>query len=665
MSLRYQLTTLTTKVVMNALMAFAGWWGPQTGRHGLLSWLYIKLFDSTIRQKISSNDKMKMLEAGKRSHHPHSREAVPSLPAQQNPEEVGRHRRPMRHKSRSFQNKSHAIEYWRRKNLHQSTKDIARENVLLLTGKPGVPDEANPWDFQLIGDPFDLPPHLTTWHEAHFDSTRWDKVALPNHWQLQGYDVPLYTNTSYPFRFDPPFTVRDGVYHLTTCDEGLGSTIDHRRHPKEPGVNATGLYRRKFDIPLKWTSVSIFDHRIFLIFEGVDSCFKVWINGNFIGYSQDSCLSTEFDVTEYLDLNSLENNTIAVEVSRWCDGSYLEDQDKWWLSGIYREVYLIMKPLSFISDIEYSSTTNFDGFSPLSSQLNVSVLAEGIQSRLEQPEAFFSRGNPHAVRIELWDSVHDSEALAISCAEFVAESKFKRRSNADAVLNCDTAEIELAELNDPGIAHVNIDVTFPKLWSAEDPNLYILVVTLFSSLEEAQKGESEGIHTESLKIGVRQIEFGGENHCLLVNKKKITIAGVNRLEFEPLTGRAVSKQSMLQDAKLLKQLNFNAVRTAHYPQHPHWLEVCDEVGLYVIDEANIESHGFQVLAYPMGFLSHDIRWRGAMACRVSRMFERDKNHPSIIGWSLGNESGHGPTHDLMADWLRTRDPQRFVQVIFS
>lgn len=645
------------------MMAFAGWWGPATpSRHNLLSWLYIKLFNTFIRQEISSDDKRMMLEAGKHSHHPHSRDAILSLPPQQNPEEVGRHRRPMHHKSRSFLKKSHAMEYWRRKLLNRDTKDIARDNILLLTGKPGVPDKDNMWDFELIGNPFDLPIHMIGWHESHFNSTSWNKVALPNHWQLQGFDVPLYTNTSYPFRFDPPFTVRDGVYHLTTCDEGLGSTIDNRLHPKEPGINATGLFRRQFTIPVKWTTVSIFDHRIFLIFEGVDSCLKVWINGNFVGYSQDSCLSAEFDVTEYLDLTNPDNNTIAVEVSRWCDGSYLEDQDKWWLSGIYREVYLLMKPTSFLSDIEFLSSTTFDGVNPVATAVTVSVLAEGIQSRIEQAEAFFSRGLPHAVRVELWESLNDSEPVAVSCREFIGESKFKRRVNADAILDCDTAEIEMSPLNDPGVAHIEMNVIAPKLWSAEDPNLYILVVTLYQTLDEALRGDDDGIHTESFKVGIREIEFGGPDHCLLVNKRKVTIAGVNRLEFEPLTGRAVSKESMLHDAKLLKRLNFNAIRTAHYPQHPYWLEVCDELGLYAIDEANIESHGFQCMAYPIGFLSHDLKWRGAMACRVSRMYERDKNHPCIIGWSLGNESGHGATHDLMADWLRNRDPQRFVQV---
>ena len=148
----------------------------------------------------------------------------------------------------------------------------------------------------------------------------------------------------------------------------------------------------------------------------------------------------------------------------------------------------------------------------------------------------------------------------------------------------------------------------------------------------------------------------------MVNNRSITIAGVNRLEFDPHTGRSISKASMVSDAKLLKSLNFNAVRTAHYPQHHFWLEVCDEIGLYCIDEANIETHGFQALSQPIGYLSHAKEWRGALASRVSRMYERDKLHACIIAWSLGNESGHGPTHDLMADWLRKRDPRRFVQV---
>ncbi len=660
MFLKFKLSSYANAIISTLVTSFAGWWGPHIPwRHSLLTWLYIKAFDVFIRQNIPPINKEKLLRAGKVMHHQNSNDALESLPRQQNPKEVGRCRRPMHSKFRSFQKKSHAIGYGCRKGIHD---EDCNAHIMLLTGKAGVPDENNPWDFELIGDPFDLPDHLIGWHELQFDSSSWSKVSLPNHWQLQGFDIPLYTNTSYPFRFDPPFTIRDGIYHLTTCDEGIRSDRVLRRHPKEPGINATGLFRRNFVIPTGWKECTIFQNRIFLIFEGVDSCLTVWINGNFVGYSQDSCLSAEFDVTEYLDLTGLRDNNISVEVSRWCDGSYLEDQDKWWLSGIYREVYLIMKPISHISDIEFTSSTTFNDIQPLITTIELSILAEGVQSRMDQADAFFSRGQPHAIRVELWENFESTEPLAIGIGECIGRSKFFNRMKADNILDCDTADIQMCELNSPGVADISMIVQNPRMWSAEDPQLYTLIVTLYPSVDKAQDGTEEGISSAILRVGIREIEIGGPDNCLLINKKRITIAGVNRLEFEPLTGRAVSKDSMLKDAKLLKKLNFNAVRTAHYPQHPYWLEVCDEIGLYVIDEANIESHGFQALSYPIGFLSNHVQWRGAMACRVSRMFERDKNHASIIGWSLGNESGHGPTHDLMADWLRMRDARRFVQV---
>jgi beta-galactosidase len=645
-----------------------------------LTWLYINSFNIFLRQPTTDEIKQRMLSAGQQqreqqSYSPGSRSS--GLPQQQDPEIVGHHRRPMHHKSRSFSTRFEALQYWRQKQSQQQDcqpetrcpTTIGREQLLLLTGHPGIPDKDLHWKFQLIGDPFDIPSQLVGWQLPGFDASTWSTIALPQHWQLQGFDVPLYTNTAYPFRFDPPFTLRDGEYHLPLCDEGLGASKVPHRHHQEPGVNATGLYRHSFSLPTSWWSshsTDVAHHRVFLVFEGVDSCLTVWLNGQFIGYSQDSCLSVEFDVTTQLQDIS---NTLAVEVSRWCDGSYLEDQDKWWLSGIYREVFLVRKSTSFIADVECTSDILFDEFDvAVSSDIHVSVLTEGIaQTTLDSVDV----ESKHAVRVELWErnlSIGDGPA-AVATGEVCPESRMSARRLADGLLDCDVADRAMNECQHSGLTELTLMIPNPALWSAEDPNLYVLLVTLYPTLKDAIVGDGEGLHTETFKIGIREVSFGSASnstgvHCLLVNRKKITIAGVNRLEFEPQTGRSVSKESMIADAKLIKRLNFNAVRTAHYPQHPFWLDVCDEIGLYCVDEANIESHGFQALGQPVGYLSHDIRWRGAMASRVSRMYERDKNHACVIGWSLGNESGHGPTHDLLSDWLRARDPRRYVHVCF-
>lgn len=646
MSLSFRFTrwltgfTLSTLQFLLGKVLYAG--GPG---YRFAEWFYITTFDRSLRQKSAVSERIK---------------DKADLPDWQNPEVVGRKRKQMHFKSRSFTKKSHAIEYWRRKKHHISTKDIARDNVLLLTGRPGLPDSHHPWQFMLVGEPNQAP---AGWYMPQYivNDTTWSQIALPNHWQLQGFDVPMYTNTAYPFRFDPPFTVRDGEYFLTACDEGLGAVKTVGMHPNEPGPNATGLYRREFAIPSQWGTVSPFDNRIFLVFEGVDSNLTVWINGKFAGYSQDSCLSAEFDITEFLHANSSDQNTIAVQASRWCDGSYLEDQDKWWLSGIYREAYLIKKPQAFISDFEFISDIDFETKS-LTAELTVSVLAEGVSTRVEQAEAVFARKQaPHAVRIELWENIDDNKPFATNVCEFYSQSNFSMRKKADRVLDSETADHDILTPQQPGLAEIKMHVEAPKLWSAEDPHLYYVVVTLYSNIEDAKEG-LEGLHSETHKVGIRSVVIGGKDNTLMVNNRPITIAGVNRLEFDPLTGRAISKESMLSDAKLLKSLNFNAIRTAHYPQHTFILDVCDEIGLYCIDEANIETHGFQAVSQPVGYLSQAKEWRGALASRVCRMYERDKNHACIIGWSLGNESGHGHTHDLMADWLRTRDPRRFVQV---
>lgn len=273
------------------------------------------------------------------------------------------------------------------------------------------------------------------------------------------------------------------------------------------------------------------------------------------------------------------------------------------------------------------------------------------------------------MRVELWDDVqHDSAPVLTLLSELSSGRCFPLRSAADQHYRINTAgsdageaDRDLCAIQDPGLCSVEGLLPNPKLWTAETPHLYTLVISLYRSLGDATI-DSNDLHSITHRVGVRQVSIGGPDNVLRVNEVPITVAGINRHEFSPDTGRAVSKESMMKDALLLKRLNFNAVRSSHYPQHPHWLEVCDEVGLYVIDEANIETHGFQFLGQPVNYLLRLPEWRSSFMSRVIRMFERDKNHACIIGWSLGNECGHGETSDLMAGWLRTRDPMRFVQV---
>jgi beta-galactosidase len=560
-----------------------------------------------------------------------------------NPKIIGRKRRQMHHKSKSFFKLKEANQYW----YNKSHKIVSPSNdVMMLTGKAGMPESGMySWKFSLVGCNNGYP--IDDWVNISYNDENWSEIAMPGHWQLQGFDVPIYTNTMYPFTFDPPFAIREGTWRMTDCDAGLQKYFGtsgplHRNEPKE---NAVGLYRKSFQLPDEWTSNAA-SCRIFLVFEGAGSSLTVFLDGNFVGFSKDSCLPVEFDVTDILAKDNYSNvsHTLAAKVTRWCDASYLEDQDTWWLSGIYREVYLIRKPREFISDIEISTTIADNG----QGVIHCAVLAEGVKEEL------------HAIRIALMD-FSGNEVAAYSQVLNYGESEFQRGKEANCIYDPRLAENELVSLDSPGTSIVELRVNYPILWNAESPYLYRIYVTLYPTISEALIGDHQGLHTETLLVGIRKVDIGGPNHCLRINNEPITIAGVNRSEFDPHHGRAVSREAMRADAILLKSMNFNAVRSSHYPQHPYWLDVCDEIGLYVIDEANIETHGFQAQGNPTGYLSNEVEWRGAMFNRVTRMFERDKNHACVIGWSLGNEAGFGTTHDLMAQWLRTRDPFRFVQ----
>jgi beta-galactosidase len=432
------------------------------------------------------------------------------------------------------------------------------------------------WQFKVAPNPASAPERF---YEPGFDASGWDAITVPGNWQLQGlgrgYDPPMYCNVQYPFPID-----------------------DLPRVPKDD--NPTGSYRRTFALPEKWTG-----RQIFLLFEGVDSAFHLWVNGEMVGYSQDSRLPAEFNVTPYVRPGE---NTLAVRVYRWSDGSYLEDQDYWRLSGIYRDVYLWAAPPVHVRDF-WVRTDLDEAYRDATLKIRAKVRNYGQQEATD-----------HVVEAMLYDA--DGKPV-------FAEPMSGR---VDLGAGDETLNLERA-------------VTDPEKWSDEYPYLYTLLISL--------KDRADNIlEVESCKVGFRQIEIkDGQVH---VNGVPVLFKGVNRHEHDPDTGHTITVESMIQDIRLMKQFNINAVRTCHYPDDPRWYDLCDRYGIYLIDEANIESHGV------WDRLTKDPVWQTAFMERGIRMVERDKNHPSVIIWSLGNESGYGPNHQALADWIHEHDPTRPV-----
>ncbi|MBS5521000.1 MAG: DUF4981 domain-containing protein [Clostridiales bacterium] len=431
----------------------------------------------------------------------------------------------------------------------------------------------------------------------NFDDTGWDEIPVPSNWELLGYGKPVYTNIAYPFKSQEGrerFEVEmiPGQYELNA--------------PFVPSKNLTGCYRRTFDIP------SYFMERdIFIDFGGVEACFYLWINGKIVGYSQDSKLNAEFDITDYVRQGT---NTVVVEVLRFCDGTYLEDQDYWHLSGIYREVRIIARPKMRMQDFKVETLFENNDYS----KGYISVM---IHPRNDMP----GFGSCH-VRLALYDR----EGQAVSSWETKPFAQY------------------LAYLQPPRyVAYTKEAVLAPHLWTAETPYLYTLVLELVD-------GNGTVLETESCRVGFRQLEINGEG-ILTLNGRRLVLRGVDRHEFCPETGRALSRDYMRKEIEVMKRLNFNAVRTSHYPDCVDWYDLCDELGIYLVDETNLETHGYG------GGLSASPEWTAAYVERAQRMVLRDKNHPSVILWSLGNESGAGCNHGAMYGWIKAYDKTRFVQ----
>jgi len=424
------------------------------------------------------------------------------------------------------------------------------------------------WAFSFADNPDLIPPGFEA---AEFDDSSWDRIPVPSTWQLLGYGRPHYTNVIFPFPIDPP--------HV-------------------PTENPTGAYRCTFRIPENQAA-----NRQILRFDGVDSAFHLWINGAPVGFSKGSRIQAEFDITPYIQLGE---NLLAVNVYQWSDGSYIEDQDMWWFSGIFRDVTLISLPPTHIYDI--TVRTELDD-SYTDATINVAVELQGSDTATCTVEAtlFDAQGNQTA---KLTEGAPPSTQA-------------------------------------PEVRSLTSDLRSPAPWTAETPTLYTLVVTL-------KDANGTAIECVPQRIGFRSVEI--KDGIFLINGKPVKMKGANRHDHHPDLGETIPYESMLEDVLLMKQHNLNAVRTSHYPNDPRFYDLCDEYGLYVIDECDIEAHGFDY--QPPDIPTKLPEWEAAFVDRMERMVQRDKNHPSIIMWSLGNESGYGPNHVAMAARGRELDPTR-------
>lgn len=436
------------------------------------------------------------------------------------------------------------------------------------------------WQFKWSPDPGTRP---ADFFKPEFDVTKWDRIAVPMSWQAAGYGVPVYTNITYPFQPVPPRVTREPPRHYTSFAQR----------------NPVGSYRTTFTVPRTWNA-----RQVMLQFEGVDSAHYVWVNGQQVGYSEDSRTPAQFNITRYL---KPRENVLAVEVYRYSDGSYLEDQDMWRMSGIFRDVYLWSADDLHLRDFFVHPTLD-------------AAYQDGELSIDAAVKNFSAHPGRASVEADLVDDRGTSYLkLAAPLADVPANGELSVKLSGK--------------------------IETPKQWSAEFPNLYRVLLTL-------RDAGGRVVEVTTCRVGFRNVEI--KDGRLHVNGKAVYLKGVNRHEFDPVSGHTVGMDTMVRDARLMKQNNINAVRTSHYPNDPRWYDLCDQYGLYVVDEANIECHGLQSL-------SDQPSWGAAYLDRTMNMVERDKNHPSVIIWSLGNESGFG--QNLVADyqWIKQRDPSRLVQ----
>lgn len=430
------------------------------------------------------------------------------------------------------------------------------------------------WMFKYVHEVSERP---IGFYQSGFDFSRWDKIQVPGPWELQGFGTPIYTNITYPFEKNPPFI--KGLY-----DNGT----------------PVGSYHRTFTIPKSWKN-----DRVYVRLGGVSSAYYIWINGKQIGYAQDSFLPSEFDITEYIQKGE---NTISLQVFRWSDGSYLEDQDGWRLSGIMRDVQLLHAPQSRVRDFFVTADLD-DKYEDAT--LNVEVNLDGV--------------------------LKDGMQVLVKLSE------------GDRTIATITQKVEVGQ-NTYNLSKL---VKNPKKWTSETPDLYDVTINLC---------DTKGNVLDSVKCrtGFRKIEI--RDRVFLLNGQPVKMKGVNRVEHDPFTGKYVTRERVLQEVLKMKRNNINTVRTSHMPAVEHLYEFCDEYGIMVIDEANVEAHG---MGYNDQSLAHRPEWKAAHVARLVNMIKRDKNHPCVLMWSLGNETDNGVNMEAMYKASKELDPTRPVHYHFA
>ena len=442
---------------------------------------------------------------------------------------------------------------------------------------------------------------IVKFYQTDFNDKDWVGFPVPANWEVNGYGTPIYVSAGYPFKIDPPRVMGEPKVDYTTYKER----------------NPVGQYRRSFQLPAGWEARG----QTFLRFEGVMSAFYVWINGERVGYSQGSMEPSEFNITNYLHAGE---NQIALEVYRYSDGSYLEDQDFWRFGGIHRSIHLL-----HTSDIrirDYAVRTL-----PVSTDYQDFILQ--IDPQFSVYRGMTGKGTT------LQGVLKDASGREIATLKGDVEDILDLEHKAGRMNEW------YPQRGPRKLGRMSATIKSPKRWTAETPYLYKLHLTLLTA-------EGEVIEQVEQSVGFRSVEI--RNGQLLVNGVPVRFRGVNRHEHDPRTARVMSEERMLQDILLMKQANINAVRTSHYPNVSRWYELCDSLGLYVMDEADIEEHGLR------GTLASTPDWHAAFLDRAVRMAERDKNHPSIVIWSMGNESGYGPNFAAISAWLHDFDPTRPV-----
>ncbi len=442
---------------------------------------------------------------------------------------------------------------------------------------------------------------IVEFYQTDFNDKDWVGFPVPANWEVNGYGTPIYVSAGYPFKIDPPRVMGEPKVGYTTYKER----------------NPVGQYRRSFQLPAGWEARG----QTFLRFEGVMSAFYVWINGERVGYSQGSMEPSEFNITNYLHAGE---NQIALEVYRYSDGSYLEDQDFWRFGGIHRSIHLLHTPDIRIRD--YAVRTL-----PVSTDYQDFILQ--IDPQFSVYRGMTGKGTT------LQGVLKDASGREIATLKGDVEDILDLEHKAGRMNEW------YPQRGPRKLGRMSATIKSPKRWTAETPYLYKLHLTLLTA-------EGEVIEQVEQAVGFRSVEI--RNGQLLVNGAPVRFRGVNRHEHDPRTARVMSEERMLQDILLMKQANINAVRTSHYPNVSRWYELCDSLGLYVMDEADIEEHGLR------GTLASTPDWHAAFLDRAVRMAERDKNHPSIVMWSMGNESGYGPNFAAISAWLHDFDPTRPV-----